>query len=69
MSRCSSSSDGSDLSVTTIWSAIAVVMHDGQLTFSASATLIGVIVSLWPTISTSWNDTATVVHALQLASA
>jgi hypothetical protein len=25
--------------------------------------------SLWPTTSTTWNETATVVHALQLASA
>ena len=41
----------------------------GQLTFSASATLIGVILSVWPTTRTSWKETATVVQALQLASA
>ena len=40
-SRCWSSSEGSASSVTTIWLAIAVVMHSGQLTFSAPATLIG----------------------------
>ena len=44
-------------------------MHDGQLSFRASATLIGAIVLLVPTTRTTWNDTATVVHALQLASA
>ena len=38
--------DGAAVSVTTIWSAIAVVMQAGQLTFSAPATLIGAIVSL-----------------------
>jgi hypothetical protein len=69
LSRVVSSCDGCALIVTTIWSAIAVVTQDGQLTFSASAMLIGVIVFVCPTISTSWNDTATVVHALQLASA
>jgi hypothetical protein len=55
--------------VTTICLAIATVRHCGQLTLSASATLIGMTVSLRPTTSTSWNETATVVHALQLASA
>src|SRR5205809_705868 len=68
-SRRSGSSGGTELSDTTIWVAIAVVTHDGQLTLSASATLIGMIVSVWPTTSTSWNETATVVQALQLASA
>ena len=55
--------------MTTIWSAIAVVMHAGQLTLSAPAALIGAITLLWPTIRTIWNETATVVHALQLANA
>ena len=55
--------------MTTIWSAIAVVMHAGQLTFSAPAALIGAIVLLCPTIRTTWNETATVVHALQFANA
>ena len=64
-----SSCDGCALIVTTIWSAIAVVTQDGQLAFSASAMLMGVIVFVCPTTSTIWNDTATVVHALQLASA
>ena len=67
--RCSSSSEGTDLIDSTIWSAIAVVMHEGQLTFSAPAKFSGAIVSLCPTISTSWKETATVVHALQLANA
>ena len=38
--------DGCDVSVTTIWSAIAVVRHAGQLTLSAPAALIGAIVLL-----------------------
>jgi hypothetical protein len=67
--RCSNSSEGTDLIDSTIWSAIAVVMHDGQLTFSAPAKFSGAIVSLCPTISTSWKETATVVQALQLANA
>jgi hypothetical protein len=41
-----SSADGCSDTVTTIWSAIAVVMHAGQSTFSAPAALIGAIVSL-----------------------
>ncbi|MDX6686096.1 MAG: hypothetical protein QOF86_2224 [Baekduia sp.] len=69
VSLCSSSAGGSAVMVTTIWSAIAVVTQEGQLTLSASATLIGMMVLVWPTINTNWNDTATVVHALQLASA
>ena len=69
MSRCSSSSDGADLTEITICFAIAVVMQLGQLRLSASATLIGMILSLWPTTSTSWKETASVVQALQLASA
>jgi hypothetical protein len=44
-------------------------MHSGQLRLSASATLIGMIRSLWPTMSTSWKETASVVQASQLASA
>src|SRR4051794_8686278 len=44
-------------------------MHEGQLTLSAPAAFVGAITLLVPTISTTWNDTATVVHALQLASA
>jgi hypothetical protein len=32
---------------------------------SAPAALIGAMMWLEPTISTSWNETATVVHALQ----
>lgn len=59
--------DGWDLSVTTIWSAIAVVTQAGQLSLSAPATLIGAIVLLWPTISTTWKETATVVQLLQSA--
>ena len=57
------------LTETTICFAIAVVMQLGHLRLSASATLIGVIRSLWPTTSTSWKETASVVHALQLARA
>jgi hypothetical protein len=68
-SFATSSSEGCDFNVTTIWSAIAVVMQAGQLTFSAPAALTGAIVLLWPMISTTWNDTATVVHALQFAKA
>jgi hypothetical protein len=68
-SFATSSSEGWDCNVTTIWSAIAVVMHAGQLTFSAPAALTGAIVLLWPMISTTWNDTATVVHARQFAKA
>jgi hypothetical protein len=67
--RCTSSAVGSDLSVTTIWSAIAVVTQAGQFTFSAPAALIGAISLLRPTIRTTWKDTATVVQRLQLASA
>jgi hypothetical protein len=67
--RCTSSSVGCDLSVTTIWSAIAVVRQYGQLTLSAPAALIGAITLLRPTTSTTWKETATVVHALQLAKA
>ena len=44
-------------------------MHAGQFTFSAPAALIGAIVLLWPMIRTTWNETATVVHALQFAKA
>ena len=44
-------------------------MHAGQFTFSAPAALTGAIVLLWPMIRTIWNDTATVVHALQFAKA
>jgi hypothetical protein len=55
--------------VTTIWSAIAVVMHAGQSAFSAPAALIGAIVSLCPTTRTTWNDTATVVQPRQRANA
>ena len=69
VSRRSSSSDGADVTETTICFAIAVVMHAGQLRLSASATLIGMIRSLWPTTRTSWKETARVVQALQLASA
>ena len=69
VSRFSSSSDGADWTEITICFAIAVVMQLGQLRLSASATLIGMIRSLWPTTSTSWNETARVVQALQLASA
>ena len=65
--RSSSSSDGSSVSDTTIWLAMAVVTHDGQLPLSASAMLIGVTSGLVPTTSTTWNETATVVHAVQLA--
>ena len=36
---------------------------------SAPAALIGAITLLRPTINTSWKETATVVHALQWASA
>ena len=54
---------------TTICFAIAVVMQAGQSRLSASATLIGMIRSLWPTTRTSWKETASVVQALQLASA
>jgi hypothetical protein len=68
-SLATSSSEGWDFNVTTIWSAIAVVMQAGQLTFSAPAALTGAIVLLWPMIKTTWNDTATVVHALQFAKA
>jgi hypothetical protein len=60
---------GCFVSVTTIWSAIAVVRQAGQLTFREPAASIGAITALRPTISTTWNDTATVVHALQLAKA
>jgi hypothetical protein len=48
---------------------MAVVRHDGQLTLSAPAASIGAILLLCPTISTIWNDTATVVHASQFAKA
>ena len=41
----------------------------GQLTLSDPAALIGAITALRPTIRTTWNDTATVVQALQLAKA
>jgi hypothetical protein len=67
--RVTSSSVGCDLSVITSWSAIAVVTHDGQFTFSAPAASIGAISALRPTIRTTWNETATVVQRLQLASA
>ena len=69
VSRRSSSSEGADLTEITSCFAIAVVMHSGQFRLSASATLIGMILSLWPTTSTSWKETASVVQALQLASA
>lgn len=69
VSARSSSADGTERSVTTIWSAIAVVTQYGQLSLSASATSIGLITLLCPTTSTSWNETATVVQARQLASA
>ena len=46
VSRRISSSDGTDLTETTICLAIAVVMQLGQLRLSAWATLIGVIRSL-----------------------
>ena len=69
MSRRSSSWEGADLTEITICFAIAVVMQLGHLRLSASATLIGMILSLWPTTSTSWKETASVVQALQLASA
>lgn len=60
---------GRDLRVTTIWSAMAVVAHAGHRELSASAVLTGATILLCPTTSTTWTDTATVVHALQLASA
>ena len=69
VSRRSSSSDGADVTETTICFAIAVVMQLGQLRLSASATLIGMIRSLCPTTRTSWKETARVVQASQLASA
>lgn len=34
---------------------------------SAPAALIGAMFLLWPTTRTTWNETATVVHALQCA--
>jgi len=64
-----SSAEGCFDTVTTIWSAIAVVMQAGQSTFSAPAALIGAITSLCPTTRTTWNDTATVVHPRQCANA
>ena len=67
--RSRSSGVGSSVSETTIWLANAAVMQYGQPTFRASATFTGAMRSLWPTTSTTWNETATVVHALQLASA
>ena len=69
VSRRRSSSEGADVTETTICFAIAVVMHYGQSRLSASATLIGVIRSLCPTTRTSWKETAKVVQASQLASA
>jgi hypothetical protein len=67
--RETSWSVGWDLSVITSWSAIAVVTQAGQFTFSAPAASIGAISALRPTIRTTWNETATVVQRLQLASA
>ena len=55
--------------VTTIWSAIAAVTQEGQLPFSAPAALIGTMRLLCPTTRTTWNDTAIVVQAVQLAKA
>ena len=69
VSRRRSSSEGADVSEMTSCFAIAVVMQAGQSRLSASATLIGMISSLWPTTRTSWKETASVVQASQLASA
>lgn len=66
---CTSSGVGCEVSVTTIWFANAAVRQTGQLTFNDPAALIGAIVALRPTMSTTWNPTATVVHARQLAKA
>jgi hypothetical protein len=68
-SSVSSCVEGCDLSVTTIWSAIAVVIQAGQSPFSAPAALMGVMMRLSPTTRTTWKDTATVVQLWQLARA
>jgi hypothetical protein len=68
-SLASRAADGWTESVTTIWSATAVVMQAGQLSLSASATLIGVTILLRPTTRTTWKETATVVQLWQFAKA
>ena len=65
-SCCSSRWDGAAFSVTTIWSAIAVVAQAGQFELRALASFTGAMTLLCPTISTIWNDTATVVQAVHL---
>jgi hypothetical protein len=45
--------EGAALSVTTIWSASAVVVQAGQLALRASASLMGAIAFVRPTIRTT----------------
>jgi hypothetical protein len=40
-----------------------VVVQAGQLWLRAPASLMGVMMWLWPTTSTTWKETATVVQA------
>jgi hypothetical protein len=49
--------------------AMAVVVQAGQSPLNAAAALMGAMIRLWPSRSTTWTDTATVVHLLQLTSA
>jgi hypothetical protein len=65
-SWCSTRSDGAAFNVTTIWSARAVVVQAGQFELSALASLTGAMTLLCPTMSTTWKETATVVHAWHL---
>jgi hypothetical protein len=48
---------------------MAVVMQAGQLPLSAPAALMGAMILLVPTTSTTWKETATVVQLWQFASA